>query len=249
MIALITRILCHRGYSSQFPENTMLAFIKALETGADGVELDVHFTKDKQLVVIHDETLDRTTNGIGAVSDHTLRELQQVDASYKWRGQIPPQRIPTLEEYLSLVKDREILTNIELKTNVNPYPGIEQAVWDMVQDFHLENNVIFSSFSLFSCIRMRRLSGRPCGYLTDEWDPQGPAFAHAHGLQAYHPHYLSVTRSIMQQAVELGLEVNTYTPNRKIDLRRLMSLGVSSVITNCPERALALRAKFRCKSF
>ena len=89
----------HRGFSGKYPENTMLAFRKALECGADGIEMDVQLTKDGELVVIHDERVDRTTNGTGNVRDYTLEELQKLDASYIYSEEVGFQTIPTFDEY------------------------------------------------------------------------------------------------------------------------------------------------------
>lgn len=97
----MTEVICHRGYSSRYPENTMLAFQKAIETGADGIELDVHLTRDGEVVVIHDELVDRTTDGVGFVKDFSLAELRRLNAAHGW--EIAPQRVPTLEEYLERI--------------------------------------------------------------------------------------------------------------------------------------------------
>ena len=114
----MTKYFGHRGYSGKYPENTMLAFQKAIEAGAEGIELDVQFSKDGKLVVIHDETLDRTTTGNGLVRDYTLDELKALDASYTYQGQYGVNRIPTLCEVLDYMSDKDAFTNIELKTGV-----------------------------------------------------------------------------------------------------------------------------------
>ena len=111
----MTKNFAHRGFSGKYPENTLLAFSKAIEEGVDGIENDVHLTKDGVLVVMHDELVDRTTNGKGYIKDKTYEELAQLDASYIFK-EYGPQKVPTLREYLELVKDTDIITNIELKT-------------------------------------------------------------------------------------------------------------------------------------
>ena len=108
----------HRGFSGKYPENTMLAFQKAYEAGADGIELDVQLTKDGQVVVIHDEKVDRTTNGTGLVRDYTLEELRKLDASYIYTGEMGFNPIPTFEEYCAWVAGTDLVTNIELKTGI-----------------------------------------------------------------------------------------------------------------------------------
>ena len=114
----MSKIFAHRGFSGKYPENTMIAFEKAVEIGVDGIELDVHLTKDNELVIIHDEDVKRTTNGEGLVKDMTLEELKKLDASATFVGQYGVNPIPTLREYFELVKDTNIITNIELKTSV-----------------------------------------------------------------------------------------------------------------------------------
>ena len=123
----MTKNFAHRGFSGKYPENTLLAFSKAIEEGVDGIENDVHLTKDGVLVVMHDELVDRTTNGKGYIKDKTYEELSQLDASYIFK-EYGPQKVPTLREYLELVKDTDIITNIELKTGVFEYTGIEQRI-------------------------------------------------------------------------------------------------------------------------
>ena len=138
----MTKNFAHRGFSGKYPENTMLAFRKAVEAGVDGIELDVHLTRDGQLAVIHDETVNRTCGVPGRVRDMTMEELRSLDAAYLWRGQVERCPIPTLEEYFDLVRGESLVTNVELKTNVYEYPGIEQKVWDRIRAFGLEDRII-----------------------------------------------------------------------------------------------------------
>ena len=126
----MTKNFAHRGFSGKYPENTLLAFEKAIEAQADGIELDVQLTKDGEIVIIHDETIDRTTNGKGLVADYIYEELEKFDASYIYTGQFGFNKIPTLREYFNLIKDTNIVTNIELKTGINEYQGIEEKVYN-----------------------------------------------------------------------------------------------------------------------
>ena len=125
----------------------MLAFEKAVELGVDGIELDVHLSKDGELVIIHDEKVDRTCNGTGKVKDMTLADLKELDASAGFAGQFGVNRIPTLREYMDLVKDLPLITNIELKTNIFEYEGLIEKVYDMIREYHYEDRVIISSFN------------------------------------------------------------------------------------------------------
>ena len=143
----MTKNFAHRGFSGKYPENTLLAFEKAVEAQTDGIELDVQLTKDGEIVIIHDETIDRTTNGKGLVVDYTYEELEKFDASYIYTGQFGFNKIPTLREYFNLIKDTNIITNIELKTGINEYQGIEEKVYNLIKEFQLEDRVIISSFN------------------------------------------------------------------------------------------------------
>ena len=140
----MSKVFAHRGWSGKYPENTMLAFEKAVELGVDGIELDVHLSGDRQLVIIHDETVDRTTNGKGFVKDMTVEQLKALDASAGFMGVYGKTEIPTLREYMELVKDLPLVTNIELKTNIYEYEGLEEMVYEMIKEYSLQDRVIIS---------------------------------------------------------------------------------------------------------
>lgn len=128
----MTEIFAHRGASGYAPENTLEAFRLAMEQGADGIELDVHLTKDGEVVVIHDETLNRTSNGQGKVRDYTLEELKKFsfhNHMEKYKGV----QIPTLKEVLDLVENSSMKVNIELKTGIYWYEGIEAKTMEIVK--------------------------------------------------------------------------------------------------------------------
>ena len=162
------RVFAHRGYSGKYPENTMEAFRGAFAAGADGIELDVQLSKDGQLVIIHDETLDRTTTGKGYVKDYTLSELKQLDASGKLFSGL---QLPSFEEYCEWVKNTPLITNIELKTSIVYYEEIEEKTAEMVKAFRLEDRVIFSSFNHLSIVRMKQLLPEcPVGALVEHDD-------------------------------------------------------------------------------
>ena len=152
------KVFGHRGYSGMYPENTMLSFQKAADTGCYGIELDVQLTKDGQLVVIHDETIDRTTDGTGAVVDYTFEELRRFDASAIKGGTHGFQPIPSFEEYCEWVKDRDLVTNIEIKSGVYYYEDIEEKTVEMVRRFGLTDRVLFSSFNHASLFRLQQLA-------------------------------------------------------------------------------------------
>lgn len=235
------RNYAHRGFSGRYPENTMLAFQKALEAGCEGIEFDVHLTKDGKLVIIHDEAIDRTSNRHGLVKDMTYEELCQVDFSYRWAGQVPFQKIPTLEEYFELVKDRNILSNIELKTGVYEYPGIEQAVYDLILKYHLMDRVIVSSFNHHSVMRMKQIDSRiPCGFLAETWILDAASYIEDHEVEAYHPQFHMLTDEETAAMKLHGRKINTWTVNEPEDIQHMIDLQVDGIIGNYPDRVKKL---------
>lgn len=230
----------HRGFSGKYPENTMLAFEKALATGCDGIEFDLHLTKDDVLVIIHDEKLDRTTDGKGFVKDYTYKELCEFDASATYKGVYGVQRIPTLREYFELVKDhKDFITNIELKTGVFEYSGIEQKTIDMIDEFGLRKNIIFSSFNHFSMLRCRELAPDiKCGFLEESRIIDMGAYTKSHDVQCIHPFFPNLTDpAALAEMKANGREINTWTVNTEEDIRLMIKLGVDGIIGNFPDRA------------
>ena len=153
----MTKIFAHRGASAYAPENTMEAFELAAKQGADGIELDVHVTKDGEVVVTHDEKIDRVSNGSGFIKDMTLRELKRLSfhnhmESYVGVG------IPTLREVLEYVSTTNMDVNIELKTGIYWYPQIEEKTAFIVQETGMHDRVIYSSFNHHSIARLRKLT-------------------------------------------------------------------------------------------
>ena len=234
------RNYAHRGFSGCYPENTMLAFRKAREAGCEGMEFDVHFTRDRQLVIIHDERIDRTSGQQGFVKDMTYAQLCQVDFSYKWKDQVPFQRIPTLREYFELVKDCDIVSNIELKTGVFEYPGIEQAVYDLIREYHMERKVVVSSFNHHSVMRMKEIDPSiVCGFLSETWILDAGAYVEGHGIEAYHPAFFMLTDEEAADLKAHDRQINTWPVNEPQYIRRMIALGVDGIIGNYPDRVKA----------
>lgn len=232
-------VLAHRGASAYAPENTLAAFNLAFEMGADGIELDVTLTKDGVPIVIHDDTVDRTTNGKGAVKEQTLEQVKQLDASYKfekYRGE--PLRVPTLAEVLQAIGKRGIV-NIELKSTTLQTDGIEAATLAVIEDTGTAENIILSSFNPFALQRMYELEPRlPRGllysndlpiYLRRAWLRP---FAHP---TAMHPQCAMITAGYVAWAKGKGFKINTWTTDDPGEMKRLMDLGVDAIITNKPD--------------
>ena len=235
------RNYAHRGFSEQYPENTMLAFEKALEAGCEGIELDVQLTKDGRIVIIHDEAIDRTSDRKGLVKDLTYEELSEADFSYRFRGSVAFQKIPTLREYFTLVQHRNIMTNIELKTGVWEYEGIEQLVYELIRAFHMEEKVIISSFNHHSVMRMKTIAPQiPCGFLSETWILDAGHYVSSRGVEAYHPQFRMLTEPETADLRAHGVRINTWNVNEPEDIRAMILLGVDGIISNYPDRVASL---------
>ncbi len=234
----------HRGFSGKYPENTMLAFIKAYEAGADGVELDVQCTADGEVVIIHDEKVDRTTNGTGNVRDYSLQDLRKLDASYIYTGKMGVNPIPTFEEYCKWAVDKDLVTNIELKTGVYEYPGIEEKVWNLIQKYNLQDKVLISSFNHFSILRMKKIAPNlKYGLLSETWLIDAGKYTADLGIECYHPSYHNLVDSVIDEIKSHGIEINAYTVNERDEVKRLLDKGIDCVIGNFPDMIKEVIAK------
>ncbi|MCI8624236.1 MAG: glycerophosphodiester phosphodiesterase [Provencibacterium sp.] len=235
--------IAHRGFSGRYPENTMLAFTEAEKAGCDGIELDVHLTRDGIPVVIHDEDIRRTTDGSGPVGSFTAGELRAFNAAAAWKGEHPAQTIPTLEEYLDWAAGTRLFTNIELKNSVVEYPELEAKAVALVRRYGLEGRILFSSFNHPSILRCKRLAPEiRCGFLCDCWLAGAGAYTSGHGVECLHPQYRSLTGEAVEEIRRHAVAVNTWTVNEEADMRRLADAGIEGLITNYPDRLHALLA-------
>lgn len=235
----MTQIFAHRGFSGKYPENTMIAFEKAIELGCDGIELDVHLTKDDELVIIHDEDISRTSNGQGLVKFMTYEQLLEYDYSFKFHDEVGFQKILTLREYFELVKDTNIITNIELKTGIFEYETIEQKVIDLIHEFKLEDKIILSSFNHFTVMRCKAIDPNiELGFLIGSWMIDLGAYTASHGVQCCHPLYLNLIPEVVQEIHAAGRKINTWTVNEYDDIKRLADLGVDCLIGNYPDKMI-----------
>src|SRR5699024_588799 len=225
-------ILAHRGASAYAPENTLEAFRLAMEQGADGIELDVQMTKDGELVVIHDETIDRVSNGNGAVRDYTLEELKQFSVSNHFE-QYPDVKIPTLREVLELVKPGTMEINIELKTGIYWYPQIEQKVLELVKEEGMEERIIYSSFNHYSVQKIRELSPEAeTAYLIGDVMLDVADYTRNTGIKGLHPALFHVKMAdFLKEYKESGIALRVWTVNDKDQIRWLIDEGVDAVIT------------------
>lgn len=232
----MVRNIAHRGFSGRYPENTMLAFNRAIQAGCDAIELDVHLSKDGKVVIIHDERLDRTTSGGGFVRDYTLKQLQRLDAYGKFRGKFERQSIPSLREYFTLVSQFPLLTNIELKNSVYYYPWLEEKVIELVREFKLEDRVIFSSFNNASIMKCRGLAPEVfAGFLCEKPLDNPGEYARCFGVQYVHPNFARLKRRQIKDCKQNGIGINAWTINSESEMKKAIKLGLDGIITNHPD--------------
>ena len=230
--------IAHRGYSAMFDENTMIAFKKAIEYKADGIETDVQLSKDGVPVIIHDETLDRTTNGKGFVKDYTLSQLKEFKTT---NGE----EIPTLRELLELFSNSKMeVLNLELKNSILEYDGIEEKVLDLIDEFNLKDRIIISTFNHLSLIKIREIEKQrntaskiKLGALTESTLANVDKYLKDIDVQCYHPFFPSIlNKEYSQSIIKSGIEINPYTVNEIEDFKRVIDAGVTCIITNEVEK-------------
>lgn len=237
----------HRGARAHAPENTLMAFDLAFDLGAEAIECDVRRTRDGALVIFHDATLQRTTDGVGPIAARTSAELRTLDAGHRWRVR---QRVPTLDETLALVFARERAINLELKAESEPESlATAEAVALALGALSTERRaqVLVSSFTLAAVAHIASLvPGLRVAALYGErvWrgrDLLAPAMEL--GAEAIHPQVDLVTPTLVRAAHAAGLHVNVWTANRWTTLARLLDWGVDGVFSDYPERVIIARAR------
>ncbi|UPV77588.1 glycerophosphodiester phosphodiesterase [Bacillus rugosus] len=239
----MTKIFAHRGASGQFPENTMLAFEKGIEAGADGIELDVQLTKDGRIVVIHDERLDGTTSLKGFVKDTAYDIIKTANAAANHNQTYSDIKVPLLEGVLSWAEKKNFLINIELKNSVIRYEGLEEKVLEAVKRFNIEERIILSTFnheSLALCARLAPHIERAA--LTSDVLYQADRYITSIPASGYHPKLNSPGASdeVLKKMRNSSIEVRPYTVNRPEDMKRLFEAGADGIFTDFPAKALAL---------
>ena len=233
------QVWAHRGASGYLPENTLEAFQLAAAQGADGIELDVQKTKDGHLVIMHDETVDRTTNGKGWVKDFTLEELRELKIM---DGDGNVYRVPTLREVLEFSEEAGLFVNIELKNSIWLYERLEEDVMALVKELEMKNQIIYSSFNHYSVKKIKELdSSAEVGALFCDGIIHLPEYVCQLGADAIHPAlYHCQYPNFVEVCRSSGLKVHVWTVNREEDIEIMKQLEVDAVITNYPDRALKI---------
>jgi glycerophosphoryl diester phosphodiesterase len=247
-------VIGHRGAAGLAPENTLASFRTAIALGVDAVEFDLHLSRDRELVVIHDDTLDRTTTGTGRIEALSLEEIRRADAGAKWGPRFAGERVPTLREVIDLVRETappRFRLNIELKFAAGRKggpEGFEQKVLDLVREAGMLTRTTVQSFHHPSVALAKRLAPEiRAGLLVEAAEvPANPVPAvRRQGADLYAPNYRALTPELIEKLHGAGIGILTWTPNTEGDLRRVLDLGVGgfpsdSITTDFPNRLVEI---------
>jgi glycerophosphoryl diester phosphodiesterase len=231
-------IIAHRGYSRRYPENTLRAFAAAFEAGARMIELDAALTRDGYLVVMHDATIDRTTNGQGPVNRHTLQALKKLDAGAWFHSRFAGERIPELSEVFDRFS-RSGWLNVEIKSHPTRRPAgdfLWRRVVDLIEQKGLTDRVLVSSFDTGLLERIAQIPGPPhLAVLSSRYDgPEVLAMCRRIGALAWHPNHRRLKEAHVEMMHAAGIRVFPYTVNSRKEVRRLRRLEVDGLFTDDP---------------
>lgn len=234
-------VIAHRGASAYYPENTMAAFKAAVKMEAEMIELDITLSKDGVPMVIHDATLERTTNGKGAVADYTVKELQEFDAGSWFGKEHAGEQIPTLEEVLSFAKNK-IALNIEIKHESvadNAYGGIEEKALNLVKKYEMEPYVLFSSFNYKAIAHLRELDVDIATALLYEKQQSREsslsALVSEYDAQAFNCSYRQFIKRWAVEASEHDIPVFVYTVNKERKMKKMIKRGARGIFSDKPD--------------
>lgn len=236
--------IAHRGVNVRYPENTLAAFAGACDAGAHMIELDVQLSRDRQLVVIHDDTVDRTTDGTGAVNAHTLAQLGRLDAGSWFDPRFNAERLPTLAQVLDVAKGR-LMVNIEIKPDVfepeGPADAVERQVLGLVREKKMRDEVLVSSFEWQVLENLRKMDPAIALGLLSESPADGNLLDWIHRVKAFswHPDHRVLTPHQVDALHDLGARVFPYAVEGKIDTGKMLAMGVDGLIVDDPGQMTA----------
>ncbi|SHN20586.1 glycerophosphodiester phosphodiesterase [Gracilibacillus kekensis] len=239
-----TIIYAHRGASKHAPENTMPAFELGYKQGADGIETDVQLTKDGIPVLIHDETVNRTTNGTGSVKDFTYEELLTLDAGSWKSSSYKGTKIPTLDDLLAWNKEKNLKLNVELKNNIISYPDIEKIVIEKLKSYNMVENTVISSFNHKSIALLDSLNVKiDYALLTSKRTSGIISFSKEIHAKGIHIRYRLLSNRLVTNAKQNGLYVAVYTVNNPLSISKVLRLECHAMFTDVPELAAEIKQR------
>lgn len=234
-----TLVIAHRGASGSAPENTIPSFRKALEMGVDFIELDIHLSKDGELIVMHDETVSRTTNGKGKIKNLTLSQIKGLDAGSWFSGEYKGLVVPTLDEVFQLVSGKTKLL-IEVKGTSVKSKGIEKILIDKIYRYNAKKWCVVQSFDekilekireVDPSVSLHRLISGPIVFQSKKTDD----------FLALNPHYRFATKRKIEKLHSKNLKIFVWTVNDVEKMKKLIAMGVDGIITNFPEKLKQLQ--------
>lgn len=225
-------IFAHRGYSFKYTENSALAFEACRDLDIYGVELDVQYSKDAKVIVFHDEYLERMLGVKAFLRDLTYDQLKE----YKYAD---GQSILSLEEYVNIIKDTDLVTNVELKTSIFDYKGIEEDVYKIFKAYGLLDRLIISSFNHKSLLRFKEITDLvPIAALEASKIIRPEDYLFRNGIGIYHPIFTSLDKDLVDDLHSDDIEVNAWTVDYGFDFDRLNAMGVDGIISNLPDEIM-----------
>lgn len=241
-------IIAHRGYRTKYPENTLAAFQAAIDIGVQMIELDVVLTKDRHVVVTHDQTLERTTDGKGLVKDATLDELKKLDAGSWFDPRFAGEKIPTLEEVFKLV-DNRVWLNVEIKWHAyeahGPLDAIENQVVELLRQHNRDSSVLISSFKPDILQNIAAMEGSPLLALLYKSPGYGDhlELCREIGAFSWHPECVGLEKEHVEVTQKEGIKVFPYNVDSLEDFHKVIQWGVDGVITSNPPLVMEANSK------
>ncbi len=230
-------VLGHRGAMGLAPENTLISINTALTHNVDMLEIDIHLSKDKKLIVIHDEKVDRTTDGKGYVYELNSKYIKSLDAGIKFSEKFKGQRVPFLEEIFDLMKDTDVRLNIEIKNGPIFYNGIEKRIIELIDQYDYYNRIILSSFDHPALKKITQINKKIyTAILYGSNINNIEEYAEKLEVSAVHPHYYWATEELVKKMHSMNIAVNTWIINEIKDFKKYSKIGVDSIGTNFPNR-------------
>lgn len=252
----LPKVISHRGANIYAPQNTLEAFTRSVAIGVDGFETDVHLTKDDVPVICHNYTIDETSNGVGKISDMTLEQLKSYDFGSYFSPKFKGVKIPTLDEFLSLVETTDIsVLNIELKSPEQPNTSIVKQTIELTKKHNLFDRLIISSFDPKLLVEVKTID-ESCktGFLyslnqkttyKNKLITKPLEFSKSIGVDAIHPLFLCVNEKYVYDAHEAGFMVNPWTVNSVKAIEKMIKCQVDGIITNFPDVTNGIIEKYK----